>query len=69
VLRKIWNRIVGRSTAAADAREADRERRAPAERPFIEESIEDIQADEFVGEHLGQHQPGRLSGEDEPPRV
>jgi hypothetical protein len=40
---------------------------SPAERHLAEESIDDFQADKFVGEHLGGSDPGRLLGEDEPP--
>ena len=41
---------------------------SPAERRFVEESVEDRQADDFVAEHLGGIDPGRLVEEGEPPR-
>lgn len=41
---------------------------SPAERRFVDERIEDHQADEFVAEHLGGTDPARLVEDDEPPR-
>ena len=41
---------------------------SPAERRFVEESVDDRQADEFVGEHLGGVDPNRLLDDDAPPR-
>ena len=40
-----------------------------AERQFTGESIDDIQADEFVREHLGAIEPDRLVEDDKPPRL
>lgn len=40
---------------------------SPAERRMTGESVEDIQADKFVSEHLGGIDPERLMGEDRPP--
>lgn len=69
MLRELWNRFVGREQASAAAeREAELEQMSPAERRFASESAEDIQADEFVGEHLGGIEPERLLGENDPQR-
>jgi hypothetical protein len=57
-----------RETAAAVDREVEREQMSPAERRFEEESVDDIQADAFVSEHLGGINPERLIEDDEPPR-
>ena len=55
-----------RERDAATKRETDLEKMSPAERRFEEESVEDIQADAFVGEHLGGINPDRLLDDDEP---
>ena len=52
-----------RERDAATKRETDLEKMSPAERRFEEESVEDIQADAFVGEHLGGINPDRLLGD------
>ncbi len=57
-----------RSRSIMIKRETEREQMSPAERRLTGESIEDIQAGDFVGEHLGGVDPDRLLGEDEPPR-
>jgi hypothetical protein len=57
-----------RETAAAVDREVEREHMSPAERRFEEESVDDIQAEAFVSEHLGGINPERLIEDDEPPR-
>ena len=67
MLRDFWNRLMQRNRAEAIEREAERERMSPEERRFEEESVEDIQADGFVAEHLGGIPPERLV-DDEPPR-
>ena len=59
---------MGRRREEIVRRETDRERMSPSERHRFTESVDDIQADEFVGEHLGGVPADRLSGEDEPPR-
>lgn len=59
---------MGRGRDAAATREAEEEQMSPAERRFVDESVEDHQADEFVGEHLGGTRPERLLDDDEPPR-
>ena len=51
MLRGIWDRLVGRGRDRTAAHEAEREQMSPAERHLAGESIEDFQADEFVGEH------------------
>ncbi len=68
MLRGIWDRLVGRERGRAAANEAEREQMSPAERHVTGESIEDFQADEFVGEHLGGIEPEQRLGEDDPPR-
>ena len=68
MLRSIWDWLVGRTRDSAGLREAEREQMSPAERRLSEESIDDFQADEFTGEHLGGIEPGRMLDEDEPPR-
>ena len=57
-----------RENAAAVKRETEREQMSPAERRITGESVDDIQADGFVGEHLGGVDPERLIEDDEPPR-
>jgi len=67
VLRKVWDRLTRRSTERAIEREEARERMSPAERRFMDESAEDLQADGFVGTQLGGD-PTRLLDEEDPPR-
>jgi hypothetical protein len=57
-----------RESAAAVEREIEREHMSPTERRFTRESVEDHQAEGFVGEHLGGVDPERLLEDDEPPR-
>jgi hypothetical protein len=57
-----------RERATAVKRETEREQMSPAERRVSGESVEDIQSDRFVGEHLGGADPERLLEDDEPPR-
>ena len=64
----LWNRLVRRRREEVIERETESERMSPAERRLTGESIEDLQADESAGEHLGGIDPGRLLGDDEPPR-
>ena len=68
MLRGLWRRLVGGGSDRAVGRESEREQMSSAERHFTGESVDDVQADEFVGEHLGGIEPDRLLGEDEPPR-
>jgi len=68
MLRELWNRIMGRSREETVEREIERERGSPSERRLAGESVEDLQADEHVAEHLGGFEPERLA-EDEPPRT
>jgi hypothetical protein len=68
VLRDLWNRLMRRENDAAVKRETELEKMSPAERRFEKESVEDHQADSFVGEHLGGINPDRLLDDDEPPR-
>jgi hypothetical protein len=57
-----------RESAVAVEREIEREQMSRAERRFTRESVEDHQAEGFVGEHLGGIDPERLLEDDEPPR-
>ncbi len=67
MLGSLWNRLVrGRRDAAID-REVEKDTMSPEERHFAEESVEDMQADEFTGEHLGGISPERLLDVGEPP--
>lgn len=59
---------MGRERDAAIKRETELEQMSPGERRFEEESVEDIQGDAFVGEHLGGINPDRLLEDDAPPR-
>lgn len=59
---------MGRERDAAVKRETEREQMSPDERRFEEESVDDIQGDAFVTEHLGGINPDRLLEDDEPPR-
>jgi hypothetical protein len=68
MLRDLWNRLIGRERARAVEHEAEREKMSPDERRFTKESVDDIQADAFVSEHLGGTDPERLVEDDEPPR-
>ncbi len=45
------SRLLGRRRARAVEREAGEERMSPAERRFVDESVEGHQADELVEEH------------------
>lgn len=67
MLRNLWNRLVGRETAAAERREAELEHMSPEEQKFERESIDDYQADEVAREHLGVIEPDRLLEDDSPP--
>lgn len=67
MLRKLWDRLMRRSTEQAIEREETRERMSPAERRFMDESAENLQADGFVGTQLGGD-PTRLLDEEGPSR-
>jgi hypothetical protein len=69
MLQKLWNRFVRHGPDVhADDREAEREKMSDSERHFTGESVDDIQADDFVSEHLGAIKPDRLVEDDRPPR-
>jgi hypothetical protein len=68
MVRRLWDRIVGRTRHEAVERETQRERGSASDRRMAEESVEDYQADEFVAEHLGGAEPKPIA-EDEPPRI
>jgi hypothetical protein len=64
MLGNLWDKLFGGSRRK---QAAERATLSPSERHFADESFEDIQADEFVDEHLGGISPGHLLGEDGPP--
>jgi len=66
MLRDFWNRRIRRTRTSTVEREAEREQMSPAERRFDEKSIDDIKADNLVGERLGDTQPEQRPDEDEP---
>jgi hypothetical protein len=66
MLRGFWNRLVGRSNEELIEREQEREQMSPAEQRRFAESVDDIQADASVGEHLGGVPSDELAGEDGP---
>jgi hypothetical protein len=53
MFRGLWARLTGSRREEAVRREEDRERDSPSERRRLGESVDDIQADEFVTGHLG----------------
>ena len=65
MLRDFWNRLTGRSREEALEREAERETMSPEERHVGGARVDDIAADEFVGEHLGGVPADRLDLDDE----
>jgi hypothetical protein len=67
MLTNLWNKLMGRSTARAVEREAEEEQMSPAERHFVDESLEEHNADVYVEEHgmLGERP---LDIDDHPPR-
>jgi hypothetical protein len=67
VLGDLWARLMRRRGEATVAHETEREHMSPAERRVTGESVDDIQADEFVKGRLGGIDPERLLGEDKPP--
>ena len=67
MLGELWDRLVRRRRVAAIAHETEKKQMSPAERRRADESIDDLQADEFVSEHLGGIDPERLIDEDKPP--
>jgi hypothetical protein len=53
MLRNLWNKLVGRETAAAEKRETELEQMSPEERRFATEGVDGIAADELSDEVLG----------------
>jgi hypothetical protein len=68
MLRGIWDRLTGRRRNATVEHEAGREQMSRAEREFVEESVDEHEADELAAEHLGGIDPDRLLPGDKPPR-
>ena len=66
--------MLGDRRDTATEREAEREQRSAEEKEHVSETADELEADEFVGGHLGGIDPDRLLGdgrprpEDEPPR-
>jgi hypothetical protein len=50
-MASIFDRLLGRRRQGVVAREAEEEQMSPAERRFVDESVEGHQADELVEEH------------------
>jgi hypothetical protein len=76
MLGDLWNRLVHGRRKAAAGLEDESEALTPEERGFAEQDVEGVQADGFVGGHLGGIDPDRLLGnngppppQDEPPRA
>jgi hypothetical protein len=67
MLRNLWNKLVGRETAAAEKRETELEQMSPAERHFATEGVDAIAADEVVSERLGGVESDALLGENDSP--
>ncbi len=63
-----WNRLLARRKAGAVERSAEYERRTPAERHFVDESIEDRTSESAAEEWLGGGDPQRLLDNEEPLR-
>lgn len=68
MMRTFWNRLLARRKAGAAERSAEYERRSPAERRFVDESIEDRTSDLAADEWLGGSDPQRLLDTEESPR-
>jgi hypothetical protein len=67
MFRDLWKRLTGSQTDKAVERETEREQMSPSERHHTGESVDDLQADSFVGEHLGGVPEDQLSGDYRPP--
>jgi hypothetical protein len=68
MLRGLWDRLMNRRQGARADRETERAGMSRAERRFVDERVEDRQAEGFVEEHLGGIDPERLLAEGEAPR-
>jgi hypothetical protein len=58
------NRLLGRIRGDENEREIEQHRGSAEDRKVASESVDDIAADEFVGEHLGGVDPGRLTDDE-----
>ncbi|MGH3004248.1 MAG: hypothetical protein ACRDM1_16550 [Gaiellaceae bacterium] len=67
MLRGLWNRFTRQRTEQAAALEAEREQMSPSERRMSRESVDDVAADEFAGEHAGAGDPRAPGAEDDLP--
>lgn len=67
-LHVFWRRLLARRAAAAGKRDAELRRRTPAERRFVEESIEERQLDTAAEEWLGGDGSHRRDEDDGPGR-
>jgi hypothetical protein len=66
--RGFWDRLMRRRQKDVIERETERAQGSAQERHFATERFEDLQADEFVSEHLGGVELDRTT-EDDPPRT
>ncbi len=67
-MRTFWSRLLARRKAGAVERRAEYERRTPAERRIVDESIEDRTSESAAEEWLGGSDPQRLLNTEESPR-
>jgi hypothetical protein len=67
VLGGLWAKLTRGRRESAVEREATMEKMSPEEREFIEEPLEDTQADDFAAGHLGGIDPERLLADGAPP--
>lgn len=66
-MMNLWKRLLARRVDAVTAREAEEEQMSPAERHFVDESLEEHTADTYVEEH-GMLGEAPLEIDDQPPR-
>jgi hypothetical protein len=66
-MRSLWKRFVDRGRKEEAEFLADESTMTAGERAIDDEGFEGHQADEFVEEHLGGSDPGRLIEDDRPP--
>lgn len=64
----VWKRLLRWRRGELVGERADTAGMSPSERRFTHESVEDHQAEEFVKEHLGGVDPGRLLEDEEDAR-
>jgi hypothetical protein len=62
----LWQRLTARWRKSEAEYRANEATLSAGERRFEDEGLEGVQADEFVGEHLGGIDPARLLEDDRP---